>query len=111
MGGEEIPRRETLTCPRMDVIDGPDFQQRVIMIPGPSAREWAMRNKVTNRLWYAGMVAGSFVMHFGHTWNKFMPESLRKAHPEWKAFVQEPATIYRKDPDVWLPVIPRAFII
>lgn len=86
--GEEIPVRERLTAPTLNLRQEPALQIRYLVDvqegPPPSAkvpdypREWALRNKLqTTR-------EGRRLDH-GHAWDQYIPKEEWLAHPEWLA--------------------------
>ncbi|PIU62885.1 MAG: hypothetical protein COS85_17255, partial [Armatimonadetes bacterium CG07_land_8_20_14_0_80_59_28] len=97
--GEEIPRKDTLTVPPMDVEEGPAFSYRTLSIPAPPVvNEWALRHKVGTCGSYGNSIS-SLIVNASHSWDDFLPKGLRMANPAWDAVDGEENKFCTRRPD------------
>ena len=95
--GEEIPKRKSLTVPKLNIEDGPDFAYRMVATPDPPVvKLWGLRNRVGTGY---GAQASSLIVNASHSWRMFMPKWLREGHPEWDAVDGEVNKFCTRRPD------------
>jgi len=86
--GEDIPRRATVTVPRMDVRQSPAFFSRILQDvqdrrppedKRPSAPKlWLQRQKIPSTL-------DGWKLSAGHSWDDYITPQQASEHPEWLA--------------------------